>query len=263
MNCHNKYRININSDCSLFLRGETLKSRSSDRLSVYESYCQFAVHNYFILKESDLPGRMKIKNCAALIYAKEILQKLKNQDIQTDSRCSFDEQFYNELAAELSGNKNIPADSDLVIINLKQTSELLRNSALIENINGHAKPSKKDVASATFFNRLIEAFWNGVAWSDIFPSSPELADRIHQKRKILSELLLENSLDFKGEELAGDFFDLSGLSSRDNNFSISFFEFYIVNWLENFGIIEVEKKAQGDVLRIDEYGINIVNSLLK
>ncbi len=259
MDCQKKYREYLNSDRRLFFRGETLRNRGVERLSAFESYNRFAADNYSILKEYNFSGRMKIKNCAALIYGNTILQKLMNESLKTDESCSLSDAFYSEAADLLENNSKIISDREMVIINLKQSAQLLRYASLIVNINGYAKPSFDSIDPNVLFRKMADSFWHGVMWEDIFPSSPELARNIFKNRSAIPELLKENRLQVKTEDFAGDFLDITEISSRDDNFSISFFEFYVINWLRNFGVVEIKGKADSELLSVSEYGIELAS----
>ena len=41
----------------------------------------------------------------------------------------------------------------------------------------------------SLYFRLLESFWNETDWSEIFPSSPEAAVKLHEKRNIFAELI--------------------------------------------------------------------------
>lgn len=260
MNCHNEYRRDINNNINLFFKGEPLEKRINGRMSFYDSLNSLA-NKHYILEERNFSGRMKIKNCSALIYGKQIIERLSCESYASDYRCSLDDDFYSVVGNELFGKKHIINDPEVLIIHLKQVSEILRKSKLIVNLDGLIKPVSEKITTQKLFHGMLSAFWNNVVWEDIFPSSPELAKTIHENRSVILEMLNENRLETKTEDFSGDFFELTGISNRDDSFNLSFFEFYVTSWLRNFGIIQMDETRESEVFSIDDYGLAVIKSI--
>ena len=58
----------------------------------------------------------------------------------------------------------------------------------------------------TLYFRLFHSFWNETVWSEIFPSSPETADKLHEKRNVFAELIQGFFTEVSIEDISNDFF---------------------------------------------------------
>ncbi len=261
MDLRQKNRIAIKEKTFHFFRETPQKKENLSLLSSFDSCSRF-IASYSILSEVDFRETVEVKNCAALILSKEILGKLNSLEIAADDRCGLSEDFYSQIAENLQENEKLPQDRELLIINLKQTAELLRNSGLIVSRNGKVKPQREEISRAKLLGKMMNSFWNNTNWGDIFPSSPELAEKIYQFKTVIQDLLAENPFGTKTEILASDFLEITGIAPSDDSFSLSFFEFYIVNWLNNFGIISLTKQDSGDSFQIEDHGMKLLSSFI-
>ncbi len=261
MDFKKRNKINIKNKEYLFLKNPIVGREGRENISSFDLYNRLA-SSYAILQDSNFNGRVEVRNCLVLILAKEILRELSSQELPADERCGLPERFYSQVVEKLKGNKKLPQDRDILLINLKQTAEILRNAKLIVDLNGYVKPNGEDISLPKLLHKMIDSFWNDTAWSDLFPSSPEIAEKIYQFKKIIPELLRANLLETETESIARDFLEITNISSKHERFFISFFEFYVINWFSNFGIITLKKEDSGNTLQIDDHGIKLLSAFI-
>ena len=100
------------------------------------------------------------------------------------------------------------------------------------------------------FYRLFNAFWNLVRWEDIFPSDPESARELKITRNILKDLVLRHYGAVSLNDIANEFFDMTGFSTPNDLLVISFLDFYFFTWLRHFGMIRYSNGTEIAPVRI-------------
>lgn len=233
-----------------------------------EKFCNSALNTFNLinrfhssLQSNELFRAMKIRDCYTLTLADAIIGKLSSEKIIAGKDNSLPEKFYNETA-ELLLDEN--SDKELVIIYLKQMANIMKRGGIIVFNNRNAVVSESFRDRTSLYLRLLESFWNETDWSEIFPSSPESAVKLHKNRKIFAELIQGFFTEVSVEDISNDFFEMTGIAERNDYFMISFLDFYLYAWLKNFGIIEYSAKNNNEViyLSIDDYGREILRKLV-
>jgi len=226
-------------------------------LSTFNSIYKF----HSSLQSNELFRSMKIRDCYTLTLARAIIEKLSSEKVIAGKGNSLPEQFYNALAETLS-NEN--SDMELVVINLKQMANIMKKGGIILFNDKAAVVSESFLETEGLYFRLLEAFWNETDWSEIFPSSPEAAVKLYEKRNIFTELIQGFYTSVSVEDISNDFFDMTEIAERNDYFMISFIDFYLISWLKNFGIIDYTENRQNEIiyLSIDDYGREILRRII-
>ncbi len=226
-------------------------------LSTFNSIYKF----HSSLQSNELFKPMKIKDCYTLTLANAIIEKLKSEKIIAGKGNSLPESFYDEIAETLLTENS---DKELIIIFLKQMSNIMKRGGLILFNEKTATASESFQDRESLYLRLLESFWNETEWSEIFPSSPEAADKLHEKRNIFAELIQGFYTEVSVEDLANDFFEMTDIAERNDYFMISFLDFYLIAWLKNFGIIDYSSRNNTEIiyLSILDYGREILRKIV-
>ncbi len=169
--------------------------------------------------------------------AEFVISRVKSESHELDEENRFTDGFYNSCATDLSSEDFAsPVDDELLIIYVKQLVIILRESGLLRNESGRAC-IRNSGSSHELFKTLFDGFWNRCKWEDIFPSAPEAAAEIQTVRSIFIDLLSRAKDGVAVESLANEFFDMTGFADLNDAFFISFLDFYLVTWLNHFGIL--------------------------
>ncbi len=226
-------------------------------LSTFNSIYKFHIS----LQSNELFKPMKIKDCYTLTLANAIIDKLSSEKIIAGKGNALPEMFYNELAETLFTENS---DKELILIYLKQTANIMKSGGLILFNDKIAAVSENFKDRESLYLRLLESFWNETEWSDIFPSSPEAAVKLHEKRNIFAELIQGFYTEVSVEDIANDFFEMTDLAERNDYFMISFLDFYLIAWLKNFGIIDYSSRNNTEIiyLSIQDYGREILRRII-
>jgi len=202
---------------------------------------------------------MDIKDCYALRLANAIIEKISNNDINVSKDGSFSEHFYSDLANSLKESNN--SDEELIIIYLKQMMNILKSCGLVVVKNKKGIVTQNLKGKEIYF-KLLNSFWNQTNWQEIFPSSPELAEKLFNVRETFLEFLEGFYTKINIESLAKDLFDMTEIADKNDSFAISFIDFYLITWLRHFGIIEYIESENIYILLTD-YGRNILKAIQK
>jgi len=116
----------------------------------------------------------------------------------------------------------------------------------------------------SLYFRLLESFWNETEWNEIFPSSPEAAIKLHEKRNIFADLIQGFYTEVSVEDISNDFFEMTDIAERNDYFMISFLDFYMIAWLKNFGIIDYINRNNTEIIyiSIQDYGREIFRRII-
>ena len=145
---------------------------------------------------------------------------------------------------------------------MKQMMNILRNEKIIIYTKSMATATNSNIDNNDLTKRLFFSFWNKTNWDEIFPSDPTAAQELKHNRKILIDLIFNNKQS-KLEEIANNFFDLTGFCENNNLLMISFLDFYLFTWLKHFGIINFsENNSESPVyITTTEFGKSIVATI--
>jgi len=240
-----------------------VKKQNSDEkfcnsaLSTFNSIYKF----HSSLQSNELFKSMKIRDCYTLTLANAIIDKLSSEKIIAGKGNSLPENFYNELSETLLTENG---DKELIVINLKQLANIMKRGGLITFKDKAAVVSESFQDRDSLYFRLLQSFWNETEWSDIFPSSPEAAVKLHENRNTFAELIQGFYTEVSVEDLSNDFFEMTDIAERNDYFMISFLDFYLIAWLRNFGIIDYSSRTNTEIiyLSIQDYGREILRKLV-
>ena len=212
------------------------------------------------LQSYELFKSMKIKDCYTLTLANAIIDRLSSDRIIAGKDNSLPESFYDEIAETLLAENS---DRELIVIYLKQIANMMKRGGLILFKERIPYISEGFRERTSLYFRLLESFWNETDWSEIFPSSPEGAVKLHEKRNIFAELISGFYTGVSIEDISNDFFEMTDIAERNDYFMISFLDFYLVAWLRNFGIIDYYASDNTEIiyLSIQDYGREILRKL--
>ncbi len=236
--------------------------------NVNEKFCNSALDMFNSINRyhSSLSGNniyrpMKIKDCYTLILAEAIINNISTGNIVAGKGNSLPEDFYLGLAETLPRDDG---DSELVVINLKQLANIMKSGGVILFDKGSVFISDHFRERDRLYLRLLEAFWNETEWSEIFPSSPDAAEKLFRNRNVFADLLQGFYTSVSVEDIANDFFDMTDIAERNDYFMISFLDFYLISWLRNFGILEYTGNGVNEIiyLSISDYGREILRKLV-
>ncbi len=179
----------------------------------------------------------KMKKTFAMQLAEFIISRVESGSHQLDEEDRFTDGFYNSCATELSNEDFAgPVDDELLLIYVKQLVIILRESGLLKNDRGRACIQGSG-SSSELYKKLFDGFWNRCKWEDIFPSAPGAAAEIQKIRSIFIDLLSKSNDGVAVEDIANEFFEMTGVAGLNDTFFISFLDFYLFTWLNHFGVL--------------------------
>lgn len=232
---------------------------ANSALNNFDSITRF----YSSLHNADSTFSIPINECFALQLAEVITEKITTERIIINRDKSFNTAFYNQLAESLKNTSQIN-DLDLLVIYLKQMVNIMRSADLISDRDGQAFITEIFTEKEKLYPVLLRAFWNECDWRIIFPSSPEAAEKTYDNRDAFLEIIRTTLTEVSIEEIAADFFSVTGICEANDYFMISFVDFYILTWLKHFGIIEYEVTGEHDLvlITVNDYGRKVLKSFL-
>jgi len=246
---------------ALFFRTGTYEKgtvRNSTVLDRFESVNMF----YTSLEGSETGYKMNVKDCYALKLAGVIIDRLSSGSASVDREGSFGEDFYLSLAESVPADDSVN-DNELVVIYLKQMMNIMKSCGLVAAEKGRASLSGDIHAADRLYMKLIKSFWNETDWASIFPSSPDTARALFDKREMFLDYLEGFYLRVSVEDFANDFFEMAGIAPSGDFFKISFLDFYLLTWLRHFGIIDYNMKSSSELVNIvlNDYGREVIKIL--
>lgn len=252
----------INNCDKIFFRDTERNINDSRKNFILEQFNNINRY-YSSLHDTQSIDPIKINDCFALTLAGAIKEKITTERIMVQKDNSLGNKFYNELAAGIRNNSSA-ADTDLLTIYLKQMVNIMRAGGLIAEKNSQAYITSVFAGNEILYPKLLRSFWNECDWREIFPSSPEAAEQIHDNRDAFLELISGAVSETGVEDISNDFFTTTGICDSNDYFMISFMDFYLLTWLKHFGIIEYNVKGDHDIvyISINEYGRKILETFL-
>ena len=213
------------------------------------------------LQSNELFKSMKIRDCYTLTLANAIIDGLSSEKIIAGKGNSLPETFYDRIAETLLTESS---DKEMIVIYLKQMANIMKRGGIILFNNKTAFISEGFRERESLYFRLLEAFWNETEWSDIFPSSPEAAAKLYEKRNIFAELVQGFYSEVSIEDISNDFFEMTDIAERNDYFMISFLDFYLIAWLRNFGLIDYTTRENNEIiyLSVQDYGREILRKIV-
>ena len=167
-----------------------------------------------------------------------LLDNLKHTSAKLSADGSLSDDFYTQCHDWLLNNDFITPNSDSVVItiNLKQMMNILRTASIVKYDGEYAQINREFSSREELSKTIFDSFWNKTDWDKIFPSDPDAAIGLKTYRHVIMKLI-QNQKRSTIEDLANNFFELTGFSNKNNLFMISFVDFYLFAWLKNFGFI--------------------------
>lgn len=252
INNHNKY----------FFRDTEKSKDNSKKKYILEQFNNINRY-YSSLHDTQTTNPIVINDCFALALAEAIIEKITTERIIVQKDNSLGNKFYSDLTASLKDSA-ATNDTEILTIFLKQMVNILRAGNLISEKEGQAYVTGIFTGKEILYPRLLRSFWNECDWTEIFPSSPEAAEQIHDNREAFLELVKGAVSETSVEEISSDFFTTTGICEPNDYFMISFVDFYLLTWLKHFGIIEYNIKGDHEIvyISVNEYCRKILNTLL-
>ncbi|MCL1911771.1 MAG: hypothetical protein FWG13_06170 [Leptospirales bacterium] len=178
-------------------------------------------------------------SCFAFRIASFIINFSGNKKYALSKENGLPKSFYDKClkAARTAGEMADVPNNDILIISMKQMMHILRSAGIAKIENGKAFMEPYLMSGQTFYFLILHAFWNTVKWRDIFPSDTEAADFLMRDRTILADIMLRRGGRMEINDLANEFFDMTGFAAVNDIHAVSFIDFYMFFWLKNFGII--------------------------
>ncbi len=194
-----------------------------------------------------------IKECVAVIIARQLLSALQLRSREISLNGSFGSSFYRYCLSRIKKSNIISRIKDIEVleIHLKQMGHLIRKTTLFDE----AFPRRKyDSNIPALYSDLFQSFWERVRWNEIFPSNPAASRELSQCKSILIDIIARQKGKFSVREIANEFFALTGFSNHDNMFMISFLDFYFFTWLSHFGILAYCRPVPEVCMKVTPFG---------
>lgn len=193
-----------------------------------------------------------LKGCFALKLTRHICKSAEKAGASSTAGWTED---FSETCLKSFSLKSFPgeaADRELLLIAIKQSLAIIRKTSLFTE-NGNAfGAAGRECSVFSLYIDLLSAFWEKVSWEEIFPSNPEAAREIQRNRHILIDLVAHAEDVFKLDDIANQFFDMTGFGRINDLFLISFLDFYFFTWLSHFGIVKYLSGDDHEAVRLEK-----------
>lgn len=260
-----KKDINKNSknNCNSYFFKDTEITKKNFTRNFSLNYFNNINRYYLSLHDTNSVYPVAVHDCFALKLAVAITEKITTELIMTGKDNSFDKKFYSSLTLKVA-DPSSGFDDELIVIFLKQMVNIMRAGKLIAVRDGQAYITEVLQGKEVLYPKLLRSFWNECDWRDIFPSSPEAAEKIYDNREAFLELIKAAVSETGIEDISNDFFNTTGICEANDYFMISFIDFYLLTWLKHFGLIEYNSKSDHELvfISVNDYGREILNSFL-
>ncbi|HPQ55065.1 MAG TPA: hypothetical protein PK253_17580 [Spirochaetota bacterium] len=178
---------------------------------------------------------------------------------------SFCDEFYDHCIDRIA-DTDIPQsvdDHELLIIYLKQTAQMLRNTRFFSIDGGVPRVDISDISCTEIYLEFFASFWSRVKWDDIFPSNPGASRDLMRSKHILVDVLLNSGAKAELNSVANNFFTMTGFGLRDDLLLISYLDFYFFTWLSHFSIVKYCRCGNADPvsLRLTPHGKRFLQQL--
>jgi len=231
------------------LRTEDIPADNRSRTRVLETINSY--YGYLNSAEED-HADPAIPGCFAVRLAHSLINAIAGKRCDLTAQGRFKNGFFRycvQMAHE-SGLAEEIDDDELLIIYIKQCLHLLKASGIVRRVKGLATITETTLSSRTLFYRLFNAFWDRVNWEDIFPSDAGSARELKTCRSLLKDLVLRHYGAVSVNDIANEFFDMTGFSARNDLLATSFLDFYFFTWLSHFGIVRYSRGREFQPVRI-------------
>ncbi|MCU0846527.1 MAG: hypothetical protein MUD12_01410 [Spirochaetes bacterium] len=179
-----------------------------------------------------------LERCYAVKLARLIISQISGKKVKLSKNGLFQKSFFEKcLSLVKSEDLSDSDDEEIMMIYIKQCLCMLMACGLV-NGSGRYAFIDQMMPESTLYPVLFRSFWNDSNWAVIFPSDPDAANDLKESRNILADIILHRTGPSSINEIANEFFELTGFSSRNNLFMISFLDFYFFTWLKHFGLLK-------------------------
>lgn len=218
------------------LRGEDVPADNRAAAQILKT-----INSYYgyLNNAQENPPSVAVDGCFAVRLAFLLVDAVSSGKCPLTAQGRFKKSFYTRCMqkAHESGLADEIGDDGLLIIYIKQCLNLLTVGGILRKKGAAASVAGAALSSRAMFHRLFSSFWDLASWEDIFPSDPESARDLKTSRHVLKDLALRHYGAVRMNDIANDFFDMTGFSVRNNLMAISFIDFYFFTWLRHFGMI--------------------------
>ena len=194
-----------------------------------------------------------LHDCFACSMVKHLVEALKRKKPRIDTDGSLGDDFYRYCVKSLlkSGISADIDDPELLLIYFKQTMVLLKKTHLVFITDGRVMVASGRIPVQDIFRELLTAFWEKTRWEEIFPSNPAASRDLMDCRDILIDLIAREKGPFRIDAVSNEFFSLTGFSTPNDLYMISFLDFYFFTWMSHFGILGYSKKKKGAAVHME------------
>lgn len=219
------------------LKNNDISRNSSSSAAVLETISRF--YNALDGSRENLSPGPETNGCFAVRLARFLIETISGGKYPLSAGGCFSRTFYRQCieSASQAGLADEINDNDLLVIYFKQCLQLMEQSGILERTGRRARISAGDLSPAALYHRLFNAFWNSTPWEDLFPSDRESARELKSGRGILKDILLRRHGAVALSAIANEYFEMTGFSSKNDLFMISFLDFYFFTWLRHFGMV--------------------------
>ena len=196
------------------------------------------------------------KNSFAFRMTSVIISAAEAEGCVCDNEGCCVDSFYTSCVARYLSLYNDIKDRTLLVIFAKQIMIMLKQSGAASVSGGRV--SFSPLTAESLYTTVFNAFWNGVSWSRLFPSMPQLAETLQEDRYILIELLSSREGLFSVEDVARDYYSIMPVSCDDMLLYVSFFDFSFFSWMSHFGIIRYSGEDGNVRAELTNWGSNFL-----
>jgi len=231
-----EYAIDPSGPGSRCLQNLDIPATSPTSVTSLESISRFYG---FLGTEKGDRSDVEIHGCFALRLALFLIETISGTTVTLTRTGAFGRNFYRHCiesaaAAELAEEIG---DPELLVIYIKQCLHILKASGIVKQTGSRATVDGTAASHRALYFRLFNAFWNLCSWEDIFPSDAPSARALGESKNILKDLLVRHEGAVRLDNVANEFFDMTGFCNKNDLFMISFLDFYFFTWLNHFGMI--------------------------
>ncbi|MBN2039863.1 MAG: hypothetical protein JW864_07480 [Spirochaetes bacterium] len=235
----NRYNLNNNSKTGNI---SVLNSFHSGKI-IPENRQTLNAYSSYILIDSNTGSELhsSISNTDVCKLTKSILQNTDSHYLWSNSKKIFNNNFYSLCIEELADSERFSKnyDIELLLLFLKQLAMILRETDRLIETGRKLKENRFLFFSFKLYRNLLDSFWNKTSWEKIFPSMPEFAMYLHDRRNLIIDLIFRNGkTKFRIDKLCESFLESSGFGEINDIYLISFIDFYLLTWLSHFGLIK-------------------------
>ncbi len=247
---HNEYQVIHSRNSKSCLKNNDISQKHTSGIAALESINQF--YKSLAGSRENLSSDPDMNGCFAVRLAFFLIETIAARKFVLDADGCFSRDFYRHCleSAAQAGLADEINDTDLLVIYMKQCMRMMDACGILTRDRRQARIHQDQASSSTIYHKLFNAFWNSTPWEELFPSDRESAQELKVTRGILKDLLLRRYGAVSLGAVANEFFEMTGFSSRNNLFMISFLDFYFFTWLRHFGMVRYSEEHDHAPVRV-------------